>query len=124
MTSLANAPVLFLYGDTSSNAPSSPVEPLPRSYTIPGDRTYPEGIARQSLYVMAGAPRALAPDPAVVIGMRLVQELPGAAGIVIARAVVRDLYEDLGAARLLSSCCWSPAPRRSSRPCSAPNCCG
>lgn len=56
-----------------------------------------------SVYVVAGALCALAPDPAVLIGMRLVQGLAGAAGIVIARAVVRDLYDGLGAARLLSS---------------------
>lgn len=56
-----------------------------------------------SVYVLAGALCALAPDPAVLIGMRLVQGLAGAAGIVIARAVVRDLYDGLGAARLLSS---------------------
>ncbi|MFM9589348.1 multidrug effflux MFS transporter [Streptomyces scabiei] len=56
-----------------------------------------------SVYVVAGALCALAPNPAVLIGMRLVQGLAGAAGIVIARAVVRDLYDGLGAARLLSS---------------------
>ncbi|MER6496585.1 MULTISPECIES: multidrug effflux MFS transporter [Streptomyces] len=56
-----------------------------------------------SVYVVAGALCALAPDPEVLIGMRLVQGLAGAAGIVIARAVVRDLYDGLGAARLLSS---------------------
>ncbi|MGQ4389595.1 multidrug effflux MFS transporter [Streptomyces sp. SAS_270] len=56
-----------------------------------------------SVYVAAGAMCALAPDPAVLIGMRLVQGLAGAAGIVIARAVVRDLYDGLAAARLLSS---------------------
>ncbi|MEV5958152.1 multidrug effflux MFS transporter [Streptomyces sp. NPDC051987] len=56
-----------------------------------------------TVYVTAGAVCALAPSPAVLIGMRLVQGLAGAAGIVIARAVVRDLYEGLAAARLLSS---------------------
>ncbi|MFI1035237.1 MFS transporter [Streptomyces sp. NPDC020951] len=56
-----------------------------------------------SVYVVAGALCALAPDPAVLIGMRLIQGLAGAAGIVIARAVVRDLYDGLAAARLLSS---------------------
>lgn len=34
--------------------------------------------------------------------MRLVQGLAGATGIVIARTVVRDLYDGLAAARLLS----------------------
>ncbi|GGV57552.1 multidrug effflux MFS transporter [Streptomyces massasporeus] len=56
-----------------------------------------------TVYVVASAVCALAPDPAVLIGMRLVQGLAGAAGIVIARAVVRDLYDGLAAARLLSS---------------------
>ncbi|WP_415923762.1 multidrug effflux MFS transporter [Streptomyces scabiei] len=56
-----------------------------------------------SMYVVAGALCALAPNATVLIGMRLVQGLAGAAGIVIARAVVRDLYDGLGAARLLSS---------------------
>ncbi|KFG08696.1 multidrug effflux MFS transporter [Streptomyces scabiei] len=56
-----------------------------------------------SAYVVAGALCALAPTATVLIGMRLVQGLAGAAGIVIARAVVRDLYDGLGAARLLSS---------------------
>ncbi|MFM9615613.1 multidrug effflux MFS transporter [Streptomyces niveiscabiei] len=56
-----------------------------------------------SAYVAAGALCALAPDPAMLIGMRLLQGLAGAAGIVIARAVVRDLYDGLRAARLLSS---------------------
>ncbi|MGW2521721.1 multidrug effflux MFS transporter [Streptomyces sp. NPDC001617] len=56
-----------------------------------------------TVYIAAGAVCALAPDPAVLIGMRLVQGLAGAAGIVIARAVVRDLHDGLAAARLLSS---------------------
>ncbi|MFF9808376.1 multidrug effflux MFS transporter [Streptomyces coeruleorubidus] len=56
-----------------------------------------------TVYVTASVVCALAPNPAVLIGMRLVQGLAGAAGIVIARAVVRDLYEGLAAARLLSS---------------------
>ncbi|MEX3105951.1 MULTISPECIES: multidrug effflux MFS transporter [unclassified Streptomyces] len=56
-----------------------------------------------SVYVAAGALCALAPDPTMLIGMRLLQGLAGAAGIVIARAVVRDLYDGLRAARLLSS---------------------
>ncbi|MER7483563.1 multidrug effflux MFS transporter [Streptomyces sp. NPDC126510] len=60
-------------------------------------------LAGLTVYVVAGALCAVAPDPAVLIGMRLVQGLAGAAGIVIARAVVRDLYDGLGAARLLSS---------------------
>lgn len=56
-----------------------------------------------TVYVAASVLCAFAPNPTVLIGMRLVQGLAGAAGIVIARAVVRDLYDGLGAARLLSS---------------------
>ncbi|MFI8535020.1 multidrug effflux MFS transporter [Streptomyces aquilus] len=56
-----------------------------------------------TVYVAASLLCAVAPDPTVLIGMRLIQGLAGAAGIVIARAVVRDLYDGLGAARLLSS---------------------
>ncbi|MET7690553.1 multidrug effflux MFS transporter [Streptomyces sp. NPDC005483] len=56
-----------------------------------------------TVYVAASLLCAVAPNPTVLIGMRLVQGLAGAAGIVIARAVVRDLYDGLGAARLLSS---------------------
>ncbi|MEU4489909.1 multidrug effflux MFS transporter [Streptomyces purpurascens] len=60
-------------------------------------------VAGLAVYVVAGAVCALAPGPATLITMRLVQGLAGAAGIVIARAVVRDLYDGLAAARLLSS---------------------
>ncbi|WP_234441209.1 multidrug effflux MFS transporter [Streptomyces scabiei] len=56
-----------------------------------------------TVYITAGALCALAPNPTLLISMRLVQGLAGAAGIVIARAVVRDLYDGLAAARLLSS---------------------
>ncbi|MFF9042076.1 multidrug effflux MFS transporter [Streptomyces sp. NPDC014892] len=56
-----------------------------------------------TVYVAASALCALAPNPALLVSMRLAQGLAGAAGIVIARAVVRDLYDGLAAARLLSS---------------------
>ena len=77
-----------------------------------------------SVYVVAGALCALAPDPTVLIGMLVVQGLAGAAGIVIARAVVRDLYDGLGAARLLSSLMLvsGTAPILETL-CSEPNCC-
>jgi MFS transporter, DHA1 family, multidrug resistance protein len=42
---------------------------------------------------------ALAPSIGVLIGLRLLQGLGGAAGIVIARATVRDLYGGLNLAR-------------------------
>ncbi|MEI5519750.1 multidrug effflux MFS transporter [Streptomyces brasiliscabiei] len=60
-------------------------------------------LAGLTVYVAAGAVCALAPGPVTLITMRLIQGLAGAAGIVIARAVVRDLYDGLPAARLLSS---------------------
>ncbi|MEH0425445.1 multidrug effflux MFS transporter [Streptomyces stelliscabiei] len=60
-------------------------------------------LAGATVYVAASAVCALAPSPGVLISMRLVQGLAGAAGIVIARAVVRDLHDGLAAARLLSA---------------------
>jgi DHA1 family bicyclomycin/chloramphenicol resistance-like MFS transporter len=46
---------------------------------------------------------ALAPSVEVLAGLRLLQGLAGGAGIVIGRAVVRDLYAGAAAARLFSS---------------------
>jgi DHA1 family bicyclomycin/chloramphenicol resistance-like MFS transporter len=46
---------------------------------------------------------ALAPTVTVLTGLRLLQGLAGGAGIVIGRAVVRDLYAGAAAARLFSS---------------------
>src|SRR5205823_7674195 len=54
-------------------------------------------------YAAASALCAVAPNVAVLTGLRLVQGLGGAAGIVIARAVVRDLYSGLAAARYFSA---------------------
>lgn len=54
-------------------------------------------------YVLAGAACALAPSIETLIVFRLVQGLAGAAGIVIARAVVRDLYDGLAMARFFST---------------------
>jgi MFS transporter, DHA1 family, multidrug resistance protein len=45
---------------------------------------------------------ALAPSIGVLIGLRLLQGLGGAAGIVIARATVRDLYGGLDLARFMA----------------------
>ncbi|MFF4031316.1 multidrug effflux MFS transporter [Streptomyces sviceus] len=56
-----------------------------------------------TVYEAAGAVCSFAPDAQVLIGIRLIQGLAGATGIVIARAVVRDLYDGLAGARLLSS---------------------
>ena len=46
---------------------------------------------------------ALAPNVAALAGLRFLQGLSGGAGIVIGRAVVRDLYSGAAAARLFSS---------------------
>src|SRR5947209_4111624 len=50
-------------------------------------------------YAVSSALCAVAPSVPVLIVLRLVQGLTGAAGIVIARAVVRDLYVGTEAAR-------------------------
>ncbi|GAA2252611.1 multidrug effflux MFS transporter [Streptomyces amakusaensis] len=55
------------------------------------------------LYVVATAICAFAPTAELLIGFRLLQGLAGAAGIVIARAVVRDLYDGVEMARFFST---------------------
>ncbi|MFJ7164422.1 Bcr/CflA family efflux MFS transporter [Streptomyces globosus] len=60
-------------------------------------------LAGMALYVLATAVCALAPTAELLIGFRLLQGLAGAAGIVIARAVVRDLYEGVEMAKFFSS---------------------
>ncbi|WP_328678527.1 Bcr/CflA family multidrug efflux MFS transporter [Streptomyces sp. NBC_00322] len=55
------------------------------------------------VYVAATAICALAPTVDMLIGFRLLQGLAGAAGIVIARAVVRDLYDGVEMARFFST---------------------
>ncbi|WTT00508.1 Bcr/CflA family multidrug efflux MFS transporter [Streptomyces sp. NBC_00090] len=55
------------------------------------------------VYVLATAVCALAPTVELLIGFRLLQGLAGAAGIVIARAVVRDLYDGVEMARFFST---------------------
>ncbi|MGP3979600.1 multidrug effflux MFS transporter [Streptomyces sp. KR80] len=54
-------------------------------------------------YVVATALCAFAPTAELLIGFRLLQGLAGAAGIVIARAVVRDLYDGVAMARFFST---------------------
>ncbi|MDT0379511.1 multidrug effflux MFS transporter [Streptomyces sp. DSM 42041] len=54
-------------------------------------------------YVLASAACAFAPTIGTLTGFRLVQGLAGSAGIVIARAVVRDLYDGLAMARFFST---------------------
>lgn len=55
------------------------------------------------VYVFATAICAFAPSVELLIGFRLLQGLAGAAGIVIARAVVRDLYDGDEMARFFST---------------------
>jgi MFS transporter, DHA1 family, multidrug resistance protein len=55
-----------------------------------------------ALYVAASLGCALAPSAAALTGLRLVQGLAGAAGLVIARAVARDLYSGIALARFFS----------------------
>ncbi|MBH1933427.1 multidrug effflux MFS transporter [Streptomyces sp. AV19] len=55
------------------------------------------------VYVVATALCALAPTTGLLIAFRLAQGLAGAAGIVIARAVVRDLYDGVAMARFFST---------------------
>jgi DHA1 family bicyclomycin/chloramphenicol resistance-like MFS transporter len=55
-----------------------------------------------AVYVAASVGCALAPSAAVLTGLRLVQGLAGAAGLVIARAIVRDLYSGVALARFFS----------------------
>jgi DHA1 family bicyclomycin/chloramphenicol resistance-like MFS transporter len=53
-------------------------------------------------YVLASLLCAVAPTAAILVVLRLLQGLAGAAGIVIARAIVRDLYTGSAAARYFS----------------------
>ncbi|MEU6848309.1 multidrug effflux MFS transporter [Streptomyces sp. NPDC046716] len=55
------------------------------------------------VYVAATAICALAPNAALLIAFRLLQGLAGSAGIVIARAVVRDRYDGIAMARFFST---------------------
>lgn len=55
------------------------------------------------VYIFATAICVFAPTAELLIGFRLLQGLAGAAGIVIARAVVRDLYDGESMARFFST---------------------
>src|SRR5690349_18406765 len=54
-------------------------------------------------YVLVSATCAAAPNAGALIGLRLVQGIVAAAGVVIARAIVRDMFEGLTAARVFAS---------------------
>ncbi|MET9821420.1 multidrug effflux MFS transporter [Streptomyces sp. NPDC006349] len=60
-------------------------------------------LAGLAVYVVATALCAVAPTVEVLVAFRLLQGLAGAAGIVIARAVVRDLYDGVAMARFFST---------------------
>lgn len=60
-------------------------------------------LAGLVVYVVATALCAVAPTVEILVGFRLLQGLAGAAGIVIARAVVRDLYDGVAMARFFST---------------------
>ncbi|GGZ10770.1 multidrug effflux MFS transporter [Streptomyces poonensis] len=60
-------------------------------------------LAGLAVYVVATALCAVAPTVETLVALRLVQGLAGAAGIVIARAVVRDLYDGVAMARFFST---------------------
>lgn len=55
-----------------------------------------------ALYAAASLVCAIAPSVTVLILLRFVQGMAGAAGIVIARAIVRDLYSGIAIARFFS----------------------
>jgi DHA1 family bicyclomycin/chloramphenicol resistance-like MFS transporter len=59
-------------------------------------------IGGLGLYALAGLACALAPAIGVLIGARVLQALGGGAGPVVARAVIRDLYDRERAARVFS----------------------
>jgi MFS transporter, DHA1 family, multidrug resistance protein len=54
-------------------------------------------------FVAASVGCALAPDIAVLVGLRFLQGVAGAAAMVVARAVVRDLYQGADAARAFAA---------------------
>lgn len=60
-------------------------------------------LTGMAVYLVATAVCAFAPNIELLIAFRLLQGLAGAAGIVIARAVVRDLYDGLAMARFFST---------------------
>ncbi|MFG2528967.1 multidrug effflux MFS transporter [Streptomyces sp. NPDC048516] len=60
-------------------------------------------LAGMVIYILATALCAFAPTAELLIGCRLLQGLAGSAGIVIARAVVRDLYDGVAMARFFST---------------------
>jgi DHA1 family bicyclomycin/chloramphenicol resistance-like MFS transporter len=62
----------------------------------------PPLLAGIALYVLASVGCALATSIEALVALRLLQAMGGCAGVVIARAVVRDLFDPQAAARMLS----------------------
>ncbi|MDT0264763.1 Bcr/CflA family multidrug efflux MFS transporter [Streptomyces sp. DSM 44915] len=60
-------------------------------------------ITGMACYVVASVACAFAPTVELLTACRLLQGLSGAAGVVIARAIVRDLYEGVAMARFFST---------------------
>ena len=60
-------------------------------------------IVAMAGYAVASVACAVAPSAPVLMGLRFLQGFAGAGGVVIARAVVRDLYSGAAAVRLFSS---------------------
>ncbi|MFJ9342222.1 Bcr/CflA family efflux MFS transporter [Streptomyces sp. NPDC101733] len=60
-------------------------------------------LVGMTLYAAASLACALAPTAGTLIGLRFVQGAAGAAGIVIARAIIRDLYEGVKIAQVFST---------------------
>lgn len=81
-------------------------------------------LAGMVLYVLATAVCAFAPSAGLLIAFRLLQGLTGAAGIVIARAVVRDLYDGVAMARFFSTLMLISGVAPIVAPSSAARCCG
>ncbi|WP_405797530.1 multidrug effflux MFS transporter [Streptomyces longwoodensis] len=60
-------------------------------------------LAGLAVYVVATALCAAAPDVELLVALRLAQGLAGSAGIVIARAMARDVYDGVAMARFFST---------------------
>ena len=73
-------------------------------------------IAAMGVYGVASVLCAVAPSAPALMGLRFVQGLAGAGGVVIARAVVRDLHSGAAAVRLFSLAHARHRPRADPRP--------
>lgn len=59
-------------------------------------------IAGMGAYALVSLTLALAPNAEMLAGLRFVQGLAGGVGVVVARAIVRDLYDGVAAAKFFS----------------------